>query len=54
MEISIFQYMQKYDYENILLCQDNATGLNAIIAVHDTCAGYLTRPPGFDVLKLPK
>ncbi len=31
--------MQKYDHEQLLFCQDNATGLRAIIAVHDTTLG---------------
>lgn len=39
MAIQIFDYMQKYDYENILLCQDASVGLKAIIAVHDTTLG---------------
>lgn len=39
MNSTIFEYMQKYDYETILLCQDNATGLKAVIVVHDTTLG---------------
>ena len=31
--------MAKYDHEQLLFCQDNATGLKAIIAVHDTTLG---------------
>ena len=42
MKSSIFAYMEKYDYENMLLCQDNATGLKAIIVVHDTTLGPAT------------
>lgn len=42
MESGIFEYMQKYDYENILLCQDAATGLRAVIVVHDTTLGPAT------------
>lgn len=36
---SIFSYMEKYDYENLFLCQDRAIGLKAIIAIHDTTLG---------------
>lgn len=42
MESSIFGYMQKYDYENILLCHDGSVGLKAIIAIHDTTLGPAT------------
>ncbi len=36
---SILTYMEKYDYENILFCQDKAIGLKAVIAIHDTTLG---------------
>ena len=39
---SIFDYMQKYDYENLFLCQDRALGLKAVIAIHDTTLGPAT------------
>lgn len=42
MDSTIFSYMEKYDYENILLCQDNASGLKAVIAIHDTTLGPAT------------
>ena len=38
----IFQYMERYDYENLVLCQDRAVGLAAIIALHDTTLGPAT------------
>ena len=31
--------MEKYDYEQLLFCQDKASGLKAIIAIHDTTLG---------------
>jgi len=31
--------MEKYDYEQLVLCQDKASGLKAIIAIHDTTLG---------------
>jgi len=37
--MKIFEYMNKYDYENVFICNDNATGLKAVIAIHDTTLG---------------
>lgn len=37
--MEIFQYMEKYDYEQLVFCQDKASGLKAIIAIHDTTLG---------------
>ncbi|MCJ7839371.1 leucine dehydrogenase [Lederbergia sp. NSJ-179] len=37
--MKIFDYMEKYDYEQLLFCQDEASGLKAIIAIHDTALG---------------
>ncbi|MFC4769217.1 Glu/Leu/Phe/Val family dehydrogenase [Effusibacillus consociatus] len=37
--MKIFEYMQKYDYEQLVFCQDEASGLKAIIAIHDTTLG---------------
>ena len=31
--------MHRYDFENVVFCNDNATGLRAIIAIHDTTLG---------------
>lgn len=42
MKGSILSYMEKYDYENLFICQDHATGLKAIIAIHDTTLGPAT------------
>jgi len=39
---SIFGYMKKYDYENLLLCQDKTLDFKAIIAIHDTTLGPAT------------
>ncbi|MEW9669642.1 Leu/Phe/Val dehydrogenase [Ammoniphilus sp. 3BR4] len=35
----ILEYMEKYDYEQLLFCQDKNSGLKAIIAIHDTSLG---------------
>ncbi|WP_102345657.1 branched-chain amino acid dehydrogenase [Bacillus sp. Marseille-P3661] len=37
--MEIFNYMEKYDYEQLLFCQDNQSGLKAIICIHDTTLG---------------
>ncbi|WP_044896401.1 branched-chain amino acid dehydrogenase [Bacillus alveayuensis] len=37
--MEIFKYMEKYDYEQLLFCQDEQSGLKAIIAIHDTTLG---------------
>lgn len=37
--MKIFDYMQRYDYEQLVFCQDEASGLRAIIAIHDTTLG---------------
>jgi len=34
--------MEKYDYENLLLCQDKALDFKAVIAIHDTTLGPAT------------
>ncbi len=35
----ITDYMRRYDFENVVLCNDNSTGLRAVIAIHDTTLG---------------
>lgn len=35
----ILQSMKKYDYEQLVFCQDRESGLTAIIAIHDTTLG---------------
>lgn len=35
----VIAQMTQYDHEQLLFCQDNATGLKAIVAVHDTTLG---------------
>ncbi|MCF6094423.1 branched-chain amino acid dehydrogenase [Microaerobacter geothermalis] len=37
--MKIFEYMEKYDYEQLVFCQDKTSGLKAIIAIHDTTLG---------------
>ena len=37
--MKIFDYLEKYDYEQLVFCQDKATGLKAIISIHDTTLG---------------
>lgn len=37
--MKIFEYMEKYDYEQLVFCHDNTSGLKAIICIHDTTLG---------------
>lgn len=37
--MKIFEYLEKYDYEQLIFCQDRATGLKVIIGIHDTTLG---------------
>ncbi|MCA1054762.1 branched-chain amino acid dehydrogenase [Rossellomorea aquimaris] len=37
--MKIFSYMEQYDYEQLVFCQDEVSGLKAIIAIHDTTLG---------------
>ena len=38
-ENPVIAQMSKYNHEQLLFCNDNATGLKAIIAVHNTVLG---------------
>ncbi len=42
MEGKIFEYMQKYDYENLYFFNDNQTGIKGVICIHDTTLGPAT------------
>lgn len=37
--MDIFSNMERYDYEQLVFCQDENSGLKAIIAIHDTTLG---------------
>ncbi|WP_332695916.1 branched-chain amino acid dehydrogenase [Halalkalibacter lacteus] len=37
--MELFSYMENYDYEQVVVCQDKLSGLKAIIAIHDTTLG---------------
>lgn len=37
--MNLFSYLEKYDYEQVVFCQDEASGLKAIISIHDTTLG---------------
>ena len=39
MDNSIFDLMERHDYENIIFCQEKTLGLRAIIVIHDTTLG---------------
>lgn len=38
-QFDVFSKVARYDHEQVLICQDNHTGLKAIIAVHNTVLG---------------
>ncbi|NJP37621.1 branched-chain amino acid dehydrogenase [Alkalicoccus luteus] len=63
--MKLFTYMEEYDYEQVVVCQDKESGLKAIIAIHDTTLGpalggtrmwtYATEEAAFeDALRLAK
>lgn len=37
--MDLFKEMEIYDYEQVIFCQDKASGLKGIIAIHDTTLG---------------
>lgn len=37
--MELFKYLEEYDYEQVVFCQDKNSGLKAIIAIHDTTLG---------------
>ncbi|MDE5412225.1 MAG: branched-chain amino acid dehydrogenase [Bacillaceae bacterium] len=37
--MELFKYMELYNYEQVVVCQDKESGLKAIIAIHDTTLG---------------
>lgn len=37
--MEIIKYMEKYDYEQLVICQDKESGLKAFICIHDTTLG---------------
>lgn len=39
INMEIFNYMERYDYEQLVFCQDKNSGLKAVIAIHDTTLG---------------
>jgi leucine dehydrogenase len=39
MSTEILEQMQKYNHEQVVFCNDNETGLKAIIAIHNTTLG---------------
>ncbi|WP_407308354.1 Leu/Phe/Val dehydrogenase [Desulfosporosinus sp. SB140] len=37
--MKILEYLENYDYEQLVICQDRTSGLKAIICIHDTTLG---------------
>ncbi|OLS34506.1 Glu/Leu/Phe/Val dehydrogenase dimerization domain-containing protein [Bacillus sp. MRMR6] len=42
MEGKIFEYLEKYNYENLYFFNDNQTGIKGVICIHDTTLGPAT------------
>ena len=42
MDARILDYMQKYRFKKLLLCNDTDSGLRAVIAIHSTALGPAT------------
>jgi leucine dehydrogenase len=42
MSARIFDYMRRYDYKKLVMCNDASSGLRAIIAIHSTSLGPAT------------
>jgi leucine dehydrogenase len=38
-DVNVFEYMREYDFEQLVFCQDAASGLRAVIAIHSTSLG---------------
>jgi leucine dehydrogenase len=38
----VLEYMRRYGFKKVVLCNDNATGLRAVIAIHSTALGPAT------------
>jgi len=39
ISLDLFERLERYDYEQLVFCQDSSSGLKAIIAIHDTTLG---------------
>lgn len=39
MDLKLFDYLEKYRFEQLVLCHDHDTGLRAVIAIHNTYLG---------------
>jgi hypothetical protein len=42
MSARILDYMRRYDYKKLVMCNDASSGLRAIIAIHSTILGPAT------------
>jgi leucine dehydrogenase len=42
MSAKILDYMRRYDYKKLVLCNDTQSGLRAVIAIHSTSLGPAT------------
>ena len=42
MDARILDYMQRYKFKKVVICNDTDTGLRAVIAIHSTALGPAT------------
>jgi leucine dehydrogenase len=42
MDASVFDYMRRYNFKKLVLCNDSDSGLRAVIAIHSTALGPAT------------
>jgi leucine dehydrogenase len=42
MDLAVFDYLQRYQFKKVVLCNDSQSGLHAVIAIHSTALGPAT------------
>src|SRR5674476_761791 len=42
MDATVFDYMRRFNFKKVVLCNDSGSGLRAIIAIHSTALGPAT------------
>jgi leucine dehydrogenase len=42
MDSPVFDYMRRYNFKKVVLCNDSDSGLRAVIAIHSTALGPAT------------
>src|SRR5674476_1189600 len=42
MDATVFDYMRRFNFKKVVLCNDSDSGLRAVIAIHSTALGPAT------------